>query len=401
MKLQRTLPPTAAPMYWKDLGYGLLGTFCGEASVERFEEEMKEYFGVEQVFTASSGKAALTLILRALKSISPKTEVLIPAYTCFSVPSAIVKAGLRVKLCDIDFATLDFDYKLFEEAVTENTLCVIPSHLFGVPSDLDRIESVCRFRGVYIVEDAAQAMGGVYKGRKLGTIGDVGFFSFGRGKNITCGSGGAILTNSQQIGSIIEKEISHLERPGFFEMARELISVLLMKIFIHPALFWFPQGLPFLRVGETFFYKDFPIKKLSRLKQGWMRKWKERLEQSNQQRIRNVSYFMKSLHATILGKEGIPYLRLPLLMESLEERNRIFSLSREKGLGLSVMYPTPINEIEEMKAEFDGQAFPSAKDVAEKLLTVPVHALLRDRDKTAIAELINGFSFCARLKEIR
>ena len=165
MRLQRTIPPAAAPIYWRDLCHGLIEIFSREGFAQTFIGEVKAYFGVKHVFTVSSGKAALTLILRALKSLSPKTEVIIPAYTCFSVPSAIVKAGLKVKLCDIDLATLDFDYKLLEEAVTESTLCVIPSHLFGIPSDMDRIELLCHCRGAYVVEDVAQAMGELTKAR--------------------------------------------------------------------------------------------------------------------------------------------------------------------------------------------------------------------------------------------
>lgn len=392
MKPQRTIPPAAAPIDWRDFWYGLVGFFSGEKSIQRFESEIKKYFGVRYVFSVSSGKAALTLILCALKRLSPKREVLIPAYTCFSVPSAVVKAGLKVRLCDIDPKTLDFDYQGLEKAVDENTLCIVPNHLFGIPSDLDRIQSLCRDRGLYIVEDAAQAMGGEYKGKKLGTIGDVGFFSFGRGKNITCGSGGVILTNSEQIASMVEKELSRLERPGLFESIQALIALLFMKVFIRPTLFWFPSGLSFLKLGETFFHWDFPLKRFSGMQGGWMRRWKERLEQAQQARMKNAASFIQSLHADTPGRNDIPYLRLPVVVESVEKRNRIYSISRKRGLGLSVMYPTAINEIEEIKTEFKGEEFPFAKEIAERLLAVPVHSLLSDRDKGAITELVNGVS---------
>jgi len=390
MKIQRTIPPAAAPFGWRDLWYGLGGLLSGEQSVRKFEGELKQYFGVEYVFTVSSGKAALALILRALKTLSPKREVLIPAYTCFSVPSAIVKAGLTVKLCDMDPSTLDFDYKMLQKTISEKTLCVIPNHLFGIPSDLDRIQVLCRLGGMYIVEDAAQAMGGVYKGKKLGTIGDVGFFSFGRGKNITCGSGGAIVTHSHQIAAAIETELPSLERPSLCEGIKEFISLALMKIFMYPTLFWCPDGLPFLKLGETLFYRDFPMKRFSGMKSGWMRRWKERLERSKQDRARNSSWFIQLLHVHTSWGHDIPYLRLPLVVDSAEKRNRIYAISREKGLGLSVMYPTAINEIEEMKTQFKGEEFASAKAIAEKLLAIPVHALLSDRDKKSIIELVNS-----------
>jgi perosamine synthetase len=89
MKIQRSLPPTAAPLDPIDLWNGFKGFFSGAHSLEQFEEDMKHYFGVKKVFLVSSGKSALFIILRALRNLAPdKNEVIIPAYTCFSVPSA-------------------------------------------------------------------------------------------------------------------------------------------------------------------------------------------------------------------------------------------------------------------------------------------------------------------------
>lgn len=114
MKIQRRIPPATAPLFWKDLGHSLVGIFSGQRSHERLKAEVREYFGVRYVFLVSSGKAALTLILLALKAVSPKEEVLIPAYTCFSVPSSIVKAGLKVALCDIDPSPWNLSKNLFK-----------------------------------------------------------------------------------------------------------------------------------------------------------------------------------------------------------------------------------------------------------------------------------------------
>jgi len=113
MKIQRTIPPAAAPVDLMSILHGIAGFFMGKRYIKKVESEIKSYFGVNHVFLVSSGKAGLALILQALKSLHPeRNEVLIPAYTCFSVPSAIIKAGLKVSLCDIDPSTLDFDYEL-------------------------------------------------------------------------------------------------------------------------------------------------------------------------------------------------------------------------------------------------------------------------------------------------
>ncbi|MDX1701801.1 MAG: DegT/DnrJ/EryC1/StrS family aminotransferase, partial [Melioribacteraceae bacterium] len=102
MKVQRTLPPTAAPFRAVDILYGFAGLIFGKNYLIELNKEFQEYFGVEHVFFVSSGKAALTIVLKVLNTIDSRQEVIIPAYTCYSVPAAIKKAGLRIILCDIN-----------------------------------------------------------------------------------------------------------------------------------------------------------------------------------------------------------------------------------------------------------------------------------------------------------
>jgi len=393
MRVQRTIPPTAAPVKIQDLLHGAAGIFFSKGYAARLERGIREHFGVRHVFVVSSGKAALALILAALKSLSDRRQVVIPAYTCFSVPSAIVKAGLEITLCDVDPLSFDFDYKLLPQVMTSNTLCVVPDHLFGIPSDMDRLVALCKDRGVFIVEDAAQAMGGRYKGKMIGTIGDVGFFSFGRGKNITCGSGGVIVTNSAAIAKAIAAHYADLREPGVASALKDFFQILFMSVFIRPSLYWLPAGMPFLRLGETIFHKDFPVEKLSRRKAGLLQHWWNRLTQSNQTRAETAIYLSERLQLKTPWPIPVPYLRLPLLMDSREARDRIYSLSQKRGLGISRMYPSAINDIEEIKATFKGKDFPAAEMTAEKLLTVPTHHLLSEKDKKSISELFREAAF--------
>ncbi len=391
MKIQRTIPPAAAPLDMRSLAHGLAGMFMSERYKKRLEQDIKDYFGVKYVFLVSSGKAALTVILTALKSLSPgRNRVLIPAYTCFSVPSAVVKAGLKVSLCDIDSHTFDFDYKLLADAVNRETLCVIPDHLFGIPADIENIINVCKERDIFVVEDAAQAMGGKCKERFLGTIGDVGFFSLGRGKNITCGSGGIIVTNSDVIAQAIEKEYSLLEELGATEVAKEFIKVVLLSIFIHPALYWFPSGLPHLRLGETIFYSDFRMKKLSGMHSGLLTNFPKRLEESNEIRKENAAWFKDKLGLPLVHSTPRSFLRLPLTVKNRDMKERILSLSKATGLGVSPLYPTPINEIKEIRDQFIGMVFPRAKEISDCLLTLPTHHLLSGKDRVRISRYLNG-----------
>jgi dTDP-4-amino-4,6-dideoxygalactose transaminase len=395
MRIQRTISSAAAPIPLKNLMHGLAGLFFNEKYIKIFEREIKEYFDVRHVFLVSSGKAALVLILQALKSLSPgRHRVLIPAYTCFSVPSAIVKAGLKVSLCDIDSSRYDFDCNLFEESINEDVLCVVPNHLFGIPANLEKVKSVCRKKGIFVIEDVAQAMGVTYKGKMLGTIGDAGFFSLGRGKNITCGSGGIIVTNSDKIAGAIEKEYLYLSSPKIMETLRDFIKVTVMSVFIHPSLFWLPAGLRFLRLGETIFHKDIKVKRLTGMEAGLLRYWQSRLEESNNIRKKNAEYFCKKLDLKTNNTLSIPYLRLPFLVKEKETRDRIYSLSCLKGLGISKMYPTAVDEIDEIKSQFNNnRIFPNARKISESLLTIPTQPFLSEKDKQRICELFKQVCF--------
>ena len=378
MRIQRTIPPTAAPVYLGSLLKGVLGFFSGERYLKSVEVEFREYFDVKHIFLVSSGKAALTLILEALKSRDTRREVIIPAYTCFSVPAAILKAGLKVSLCDINPGTLDFDYELLKKAINKDTLCVVPSNLFGIPSDLEKISELCEVYQTFIVEDAAQAMGETYNGKMLGTIGDVGFFSLGRGKNVTCGSGGVIVTNSDNIADAILRKYSKLDYPSLMKEIKDYILLVFMTIFVRPSLYWLPSAMPFLKLGETIFPKGFPVYKLSGIKAAILSNWKSRLEESNRLRKNAVESFGQYCN---ISKSC---LRMPIMFTDQISRDDVYLTSKEKGLGVSKMYPSPINEIEEIKQSFNGEEYPMARSVADRLLTVPTHQLLSEADKERI-----------------
>ncbi|OGW36513.1 MAG: hypothetical protein A2010_12865 [Nitrospirae bacterium GWD2_57_9] len=385
MKIRRTIPPAAAPLPAAVLLHGAAGLLFPARALNRLTRELKEYFKVRHAFPVSSGKAALCVILRALKSLRPeRDEVLIPAYTCFSVPSAIVKAGLRVALCDIDPFTFDFDQKLLPGAITERTLCVVPNHLFGIPADLQEIAKLCAAKGAFLVEDGAQAMGSSVRGRKLGTLGDAGFFSLGRGKNVTCGAGGVVVTGSAPIAAAIEREIDGLVFPGPGQAIAELVQAALLALFLRPSLYWFPAGLPALKLGETFFYRDFAINRLSGVQAGLLRGWQQRLDLSNRARRENADYFCRHLGIRQPRVQPRALLRLPVLSASAAEREGILAGSKEQGLGISSMYPAPVNRIEEIRDQFGSASFPAAQEAADRIVTLPTHPLLTRRDRQAI-----------------
>jgi perosamine synthetase len=389
VRIGRTVPPAAAPVRWSDLAHGAAALFAPQRAVRRFEDEIRAHFGVRDVFLVSSGTAALTLALTALKSLSPRTEVVIPAYTCFSVPAAVLKAGLRPVPCDIDPANFDYDHALLERTLKSTTLCVVVHHLFGVASDVEKTRALCRARGIFVVEDAAQAMGIEVEGRQLGTLGDAGIFSLGRGKHLTCGSGGMVVTSSPHIAGALATQYAEVPHPSFRATLKDFLALAVMTIFIRPRLYWIPSSLPFLRLGETIFPRRITLTRLSAMKAGILRDWRSRLARANVIRSQTVTYFSRQLPLPAAPGGAPAFLRFPILVNSRSDQERLHAFSRSSGLGVSRAYPSAVSDIPEVQAAsfVARKSFPAARDMVDRLLTLPTHELLSERDKREIAEL--------------
>lgn len=396
MKVQRTLPPSAAPIEWRDLLQGLLGLTRPDATMERLRAEFRRHFGVKHVWFVSSGKAALSLILRSLHGLSGRSRVVLPGYTCFSVPSAVVRARLSVVLCDVDPQSLEFDFAQLSKLADSGILAVVATHLLGIGVDVSKIVELCRERGIFVVEDVAQAFGGECNGVPFGAMGDVSFLSFGRGKNITCGSGGAILTNDDRIGEALAREYAELSEVSLVEMLRNWLEVALTKVLISPSLYWLPAGLPFLKLGETKFYTEFPIARLDPVRAGLLRHWKRRLAKSTTSRVANSEQILRSLAQlnvhTIKPSEGgqSVYLRLPMLMRSKQEKDAVCRTSSDQGLGISPLYPTSLQQINELRDTLLCQDVPQSTMIAERLITLPTHELVSVSDIVRISSVIQA-----------
>jgi perosamine synthetase len=397
MRIGRTLAPAAAPITWQDFVSGLKGWVKGQSELKRFENEVNTFFGVSNSFFLSSGKAALTISLKALKNIYPdRDEVLIPAYTCYSVPSAVVRAGLKVKLCDLDPDTLDFNYAQLGCALAnKRLLCVIPGHLFGGAVDIDRLKTMAADLHVPILEDAAQSFGGQCGEKKLGTLGDVGIFSLGRGKALSTVEGGIIVTRRDDIARLIERHFSELPKYGFRDCIKLAVYAVALMCLLHPALFWIPKMLPFLRMGETIYDPEFEIKQMSPLQAGLSRNWQQRVERFQQARHRTAQEWLTLLQTLqqknfIQGNGEIPDLiRFPWKIDSLNVRKRLMDASDHMGLGITKTYPDAIDGIPELTNKFAGQQYPVAKELTETVLTLPIHSMLKPQDIEKIKRIIS------------
>jgi len=166
--------------------------------VEKFEEKFAEYCGCKYGVATNSGTTALHLALATL-NIGKKDEVIIPAFTMIATANVVAYTGAKLVLVDAEPDTWNVDVSKIEEKLTRHAKAIMPVHTYGHPVDMDPVLELAEKHGLYVVEDAAEAHGAAYKGRRTGSIGNMGCFSFYANKIITTGEGGMIVTNNEEL----------------------------------------------------------------------------------------------------------------------------------------------------------------------------------------------------------
>lgn len=187
--------------------YGFDGMRNGHWKAKEFEKAFAERMQSQYCQLVSSGTSALTTALAAA-GIGAGDEVIMPTFTFVASFESIMMLGAVPVLVDID-DTLTLDPKAVEAAITTNTRCVMPVHMCGSMANLKALKALCNNHKLILLEDACQALGGTYEGKPLGSIGDLGCFSFDFVKTITCGEGGGIITNNEQYAVKLDQFQDH------------------------------------------------------------------------------------------------------------------------------------------------------------------------------------------------
>ena len=211
---RRVYLPVAEPSFGeKELLYTSECVLTGWISsagkfVTRFEEVFTDFCGTRYAIATSNGTAALHLALLAL-DIGPGDEVIVPTLTFIATANAVTYTGARPVFVDSESETWNIDPDLIEEAITPRTKAIIPVHLYGHPANMDPILEIAARYGLAVIEDAAEAHGARYKGRRVGGIGDIGVFSFYGNKIITTGEGGMVVTNRADLAEKVRTLRDH------------------------------------------------------------------------------------------------------------------------------------------------------------------------------------------------
>jgi len=376
------IPPSACPARLADIREAWRSGKESADSIERFCSVLASRTGKPHAFAFNQARTALAILLQELHRLrSERFEVIVPAYTCYTVAAAVARAGLVMVPVDIEPSDLCFKLQALQDSINERTLAIIVVHPFGQPCDIGAVKGVISNRHIFIVEDCAQAWDTRYRGHFLGGEGDASIFSFGRGKHLNLGGGGICCVGEGEIAYRLEQRMRELPAPSQREHVRRLLKLVFTIIGQHPYIYAYALRVPFLGIGETYFDDDFAMIQWS----GWQAQLGLRLlrdwESMASRRRRNADFWREWLQRdSVLGvipqveePMNVVYLRMPVLSR---DRQRAMRWFRKRGIHAQKMYPTVLADIDsphlkvKVYSTLDG-----ARRVTESLYTLPVHPL--------------------------
>ena len=298
-------------------------------------------------------------------------------------------AGLKVKVADIDPDTLDYDYKKLGQMDCSRVLCIVTSNLYGIPNNTKRLSEVAESRGVFLVDDAAQCMGGTVDDQHSGTFGVAGIFSLDKGKNITSIDGGIIITDSEDLAEGLEREKKDLEELPLTSRAGNIGKMIAYAVLLHPRWYWIPKSMPFLNLGQTVFSTDFPIASYGASQAAMANVLFAGKDLIAAQRVHNYFSLLEALagapgmrHVVIGDRIRPVSLRFPVMIEDGSIREHIVRDLNALGIGASKSYPRAISDIPQLAGLLAvGSAEPEmGRKVAREIVTLPTHPYVESRD---------------------
>ncbi|MFA4993370.1 MAG: DegT/DnrJ/EryC1/StrS family aminotransferase [Candidatus Omnitrophota bacterium] len=395
MSLIREIPPTAGwpvttkslvPPLFKKLPKGLL------------EEDFKEYLNVSSALLTYSGTAAFYLILESIKKLSNKKTVVIPAFVCPLIPLAIKRAGLKLKICDINQDNFDFDINKLGKICVEDKdiLAILTVHLAGLPLDIGAIKKIIDGNNIFIIEDCAQSLGAEYQNKKTGSIGEFSFFSLCRGKGLTIYEGGLAITNRPEYVRTLKDTANEIIRPDILSEYLKIAELFAYSIFYRPSLFWFAFRLPQIfwqnlnnpikAMGE-YFELDFPTHKVSSFREYIGHLNFPYLSKEVDKQRAKIDFYLNALKdlnwikpVTERKQSTASYPYLAVIFDTPEKRNYALDIFRGSGLGVSQVYLRAITDYDYLKGIVPEADCAGARRIARQSITLSTNSFLNEPD---------------------
>jgi len=400
LKVTEASPTAGLMLSWRD--------FIPQVLLRRpqktLEQKIADFVGIDEVQIECSGTAALVVALEALKTISDKKYVVISAYTCPWVALAVIKANLIPVLADSKPGHFDFCENSLKSVVNNQSLAVVHTHLAGRVADVCRTIEIARGVGAFVIEDAAQSMGGQLNGRAVGTFGDVGFFSLGVGKGLTIFAGGVVMSNSPRIRQALRQAGKALA-PNHFLESRRILELLAYYLLYRPVGMGLAFGQHLRRalkrgnlieaVGDDCSF-DFSVHQVGN--------WRKKVGAKAAERLPNYLALTRSLAkarlrrlnaipninvlADVGGGEGVwPFFIIRMPNEVL--RDAVLSSLWDKGLGVGRLFIHALKDYGYLAPYFKNAQTPNAQQFASQTFIITNCIWLSEHDFAKICEVIS------------
>lgn len=335
------------------------GTYILGPEVKAFEAEVAEYVGVKYAVGVANGTDALLLALDAM-GVGPGDEVITSPFTFFATAETVSRLGATPVFVDIDPKTYNIDVEQVKAKINEKTKAIIPVHIFGQPAEMDQLRELADAHGLYILEDAAQAMGSDFKGRKIGAWGDAATYSFFPTKNLGgYGDGGMVVTNNEELANKIRILRVHGSNPKYYH-----------------SMLGYNSRLDALQAAAL------------RIKLRHLDDW-------NNARRKNAALYSELLKDTPLvtpyAAENRKHIYHLYIVQS-EHREELIKYLGENGITAGIYYPVPLHRQEVYKdLGYEEGSLPYSESIANRIFALPLYPELSSETIHYIAETIKNF----------
>ena len=358
-------------------------------NVKEFEKEFSEYLGVKHSISVGNGTDALIISLKAL-GIGEGDEVITTPWTFFATAESISFVGATPVFVDVDLDTFNIDPTKIEEKITSKTKAIMLVHIFGQPCNMDAINEIAKKHNLYVIEDAAQAVGSEYKGQKIGTLSDIATFSFFPTKNLGCaGDGGMIVTDNDNLAVICRALKAH----GSGENGQKAFNII-NNIDEDTA----KDNAADNTVYNPLKYYNYLIGHNSRLDEiqaALLRIKLREIDKWNNKRRENAKFYNDNLRDTDLvipfEDKDVRHVYHLYILQS-EKRTELVSFLNKKGVSTGVYYPVPLHLQKAYKdLGYREGDLPNAEYLSHRTFAIPMFAELTDEEKEYIVNTIKEF----------
>lgn len=335
------------------------GVYIMGPEVKAFEEEVAKYVGVKHAIGVANGTDALLLALDAA-GIGPGDEVITTPFTFFATAETVSQLGATPVFVDIDPKTYNIDVEQVKQKINEKTKAIIPVHIFGQPANMDELMALAEEHGLFVLEDAAQAMGSEYKGRKAGSLGHAATYSFFPTKNLGgYGDGGMVVTNDDELAQKIRILRLHGSNPKYYH-----------------SMIGYNSRLDALQAA------------MLRIKLRYLDQWND----GRRQKAALYNELLKDTPVvTPYAKEDLRHIYHLYIIQA-DDRDELMEYLKEHGISTGVYYPVPLHQQDVYKPlGYKEGSLPISEYMSKRTFALPLYAELDDETIHYIVDTIKNY----------